>query len=171
MADVFLAGGALTAAFLTAAFLAGADFFAAGECAFNADFFAAQRFFKAATMFALPALLSVRFGLAGAGAVGAGGAASPRTFAHLRCWASFMRRIAAGENFRRFRCGGASVVFVVAGLAEAPDSMARSSPIWASIRVFCVSNPSMAALTISGVSLVGISVSLFTTFHSIALAR
>jgi hypothetical protein len=48
-----------------ATFFTGAAFFAAAF--FAADFFAFHLFFKAATMFALPAALSVRFGAAGSG--------------------------------------------------------------------------------------------------------
>ena len=52
---------------------------------FALAFFAAHRFFKAATIAALPALLSFRLGFAGSGVAGAGGSGSPRIFAHRRC--------------------------------------------------------------------------------------
>jgi hypothetical protein len=110
------AGGALTAAFLTTAFFASA-------------FFSAHLFFRAATMLALPAALSLCLALAGAGAVtGAGASVSPRTFAHRRCWASFMRRIASGENFRRFLSGAGSVVPTAAvSVAPLASSVRRSA--------------------------------------------
>ena len=79
---VFFAADFLATAFFTAAFF-GAAFFATADFALAASaFFAAQRFFKAATMFALPALLSFRFGFAGSCVVGAGGSDSPRILAH-----------------------------------------------------------------------------------------
>ena len=90
-------------------------------------FLAAHRFFKAATIAALPALLSLRFGFDGSGATGAGGADSPRILAHRRCWASFIRRRAAAENFLRLPVGASDVAAAV-GLLP-PSSMARSSAI------------------------------------------
>jgi hypothetical protein len=42
---------------------------------------------------------------------------------------------------------------VAAGFVGVPVSMAWSSAIWASMRSFCCSNPSTAALIISGVCL------------------
>ncbi len=80
-AATFLAGAAyfatfaecaLAAAFLTATFLAGPDFLATGECACNAALFSAQRLFKAATILARPALLSLRFGFGGSALGGIG---------------------------------------------------------------------------------------------------
>ena len=63
----FLAADFLANTFFTAAFLAGATFAAAGTAFFAAAFFSAHRFFKAATMFALPALLGVRFAFGASG--------------------------------------------------------------------------------------------------------
>ena len=76
--------------------------------------------------------------------------------AHRRRWASFIRLRAAAENFLR-------LPVVATGEAtesvDSPESMALSSEICWSIRVFCDSKPSMAAVMISFVSLVGIGVS------------
>src|ERR1035437_7552124 len=84
----------------------GAAFFAvAGFDLAASAFFAAHRFFRAATMFALPALLSCRLGFAVSCVVGAGGSDSPRILAHRRCCASRIRRRAAAENFLRFLVG------------------------------------------------------------------
>lgn len=126
-AATFLAGAAFFAAFadgaVTAAFLA-AVFLETGT-AFFAAFSLAHLFFKAATMFALPALLSVRLGFAGSGAVGAGGADSPRTLAHLRCWASLIRFSASALNLRLDLCAFGSATRE----AGVPVSVARSSAI------------------------------------------
>jgi hypothetical protein len=63
-----------------------APFFATTGFGFDvAAFFVAHRFFKAATMFALPALLSFRFGFDVSVVAGAGGLDSPRIFAHRSC--------------------------------------------------------------------------------------
>jgi len=133
-------------------FLAGAAFFAA-LCAFAASArFSAQRFFVAAMIAALPALLSFRFGFAGSVAAGAGGSDSLRSFAHRSRWASFMCRRAAADNFLRFR-GAASDMVAVS--TEPPDRIAASSATLVSMCRFCYSNPRMAAVMISGVSFVG----------------
>jgi hypothetical protein len=139
------AGGAFTAAFLTGAFFR-AIRLATGDCAFAAALFAAffapffrpaatflaatgcalaasarfsaQRFLSAATIAALPALLSFRLGFVVSAAAGAGGSDSPRTFAHRRCWASFILRRAAAENFLRLR---GAVPSVAVGSMSAHD--------------------------------------------------
>jgi hypothetical protein len=112
-----------------------------------AVFFAAHRFFNAATIAALPALLSFRLGFEGSVVADGAGPDSLRIFAHRRCWASFIRRRAAAENFLRLRVGASGVAAAVDLLP--PSSMVRSSAICWSIRVFCDSKPSMAALMIS----------------------
>ncbi len=127
-----------------------AVFFATGVSLLGRLSSAAHRFFNAATMFARPALLSVRLGFDGAVlAAGAGEADSPRILAHRSCWASFMRRRTAAERFLRSVFGPSSVAAVSAGPPESSD---RSSVICRSIRAFCASNPSMAAVTISAVN-------------------
>src|ERR1017187_5330495 len=109
---------------------------------FAAAFFAAQRFFRAATMFALPAALILRFGF------DAGDFSSGDFFeAHLFRCASAIAFRPAVLIFRRGLCPGP------APAAGAAGSMARSSAIWASILLFCSSKPRMAALMISFVSL------------------
>src|ERR1017187_4168143 len=95
--------GRLTATFFaafreafTGAFLAA---FLAGDCwTFAAARFAAQRFFNATTIAALPAALSLRFVL---GATGDDGADSFLDSAHRFRWASRMRFRAAALIFRR----------------------------------------------------------------------
>jgi hypothetical protein len=126
----FSAVAFVTVAVLFTAFLrADADFFATADGALAASaFFAAHRFFKAATIAAFPALLSLRFGLAGSFVVGSVSAWIP---AHRRCWASFIRLRAAAENLRRLRTG-ASVVAVVS--PAPPGSIAWSSAIcWSNL--------------------------------------
>jgi len=125
----------------------GAAFFAtAGAIFFAAAFFSRHRFFKAATIAALPALLSLRFG---SGVAGAGGSDSPLILAHLAfCAIAILRRDAA-ENFFRFLTGASGVAAFSAG---PPGSMARSSAILVSMLVFWNSKPSMAAVMISFVS-------------------
>jgi hypothetical protein len=104
------------------------------DCAFPASaFFAAQRFFKAATIAALPALLSYRFGFNGSDVAGSD---SARMFAQRRCWASFIRLRAVVENFRRLRPGASGATAVS---AAPPGSIARSSAICLSNRLFCES--------------------------------
>src|ERR1035437_10094301 len=95
----------------------------------------------------LPAALSLRFGL---GAFGATGDEVFLDSAHLFRWASPMRFRAAALIFRRLPCGPPGAAAVAVG---PPGSMARSSAIWASIRSFCCSKPSTAAVMISAVSL------------------
>jgi hypothetical protein len=115
-----------------------------------AAFFAAQRFFSAATMAFRPSGLSFRFdffaALAGAAA------APPLAAAQRRLCPSLIRSNASGLNLRfevpRFVEG--------AEPAAAPDSIDRSSAICASIFCFCDSKPAIAASMISRVS-VGIS--------------
>jgi hypothetical protein len=73
-----------------AAFLAGDIFFFAAAvfvAGFCSLWTASHRFLSAATIAALPALLSFRFAFGATGVTGAGAGASdsPRTFAHLRC--------------------------------------------------------------------------------------
>ena len=101
--------GALAGVFFVAVF-AGAFFaatffrvvfLATDDCVFAAAFFAAHLFLRAFTMLALPVALRFRFGLAGSGEAGAGTSDSPRVFDHRSCWASFMCRRAAAENFLR----------------------------------------------------------------------
>jgi hypothetical protein len=125
---------------------------------FATAFFAAHRFFKAATMFALPAALSVRFGSGGANVAGADGSDSPRIFAHLVFCPRAILRLAAAEIFRF----GVAPPGVGAGSALPPDSTARSSAICVSICRFCSSNPRMAAVMISGVSFIVMSASTVT---------
>ena len=103
--------------------------------AFFVAVFPAQRFFKAATIAALPAALSLRF-VFGTGAVtaaGTGASDSPLIFAHRRCWASFIRLRAVAENFLRLPFVGSGVAVVP---EELPSSMARSSAILVSMRAF-----------------------------------
>ena len=61
-----------------------------------------------------------------------------------------MRFLAAALILRRLGVAGSDVAAVVS--ADPPGSSARSSAILASMRVFCASKPSMAAVMISGVS-------------------
>ena len=115
------------AAFLTVVFLAAVFLFPEG-CAFAASAarFSAQRRFVAAMIAALPARLSFRFGLGVAS--GADGSAAFFDAAHLaRCAAAILARPAALIS-RRLCFGGAEAT---AGSVEPPDSMARSSAIWA----------------------------------------
>jgi hypothetical protein len=140
--------GAFAAVFFAVAFFpAGAVFFAVADV--PAFFAAAWRFFRAATILARPSALNFRFGFF-VSAAGADGSDSPRVLDHLaRCANAIFLRAAA----LNFRFGGAVSDVAVVDSAELPDSIARSSAICVSIRVFCDSKPSMAALMISGVSL------------------
>jgi hypothetical protein len=106
--------------------------------------FAAHRFLRAATILARPFALSFRLDLAAFGEA----VFSPFSFAHLAlCAAAIALRPAALIRPRlRF---GASEVELALGR---PSSIARSSAIWASMRTFCASKPSMAAEIIAGVS-------------------
>src|ERR1019366_7912062 len=102
------------------------------------------------------AALSFRFGLAAAGAAG------DDVFldsAHRFRWASPMR-FRAAALMRRLPFGTSGAAAVAVG---EPVSIWRSSAIWASIRSFCCSKPSTAAVMISGVSFVGMSA--FRTIH------
>jgi len=128
----------------------GAGFFTGFSCCALAALTAAQRFFVAATIAALPARLSFRLGLATS--CGASGSVSPRSFAHLACCAFAIFRLEAAENFLRFLVGDSGVA--VSG--GPPASIVRSSATCWSIRAFRVSKPSMAAAMISFVSFVGI---------------
>ena len=100
----------------------------------------------------MPSALIRRFGFAGFDVTRDGGSDVPLIAAHRRCWASFIFRRAAAENFLRFLVGASGVA---AASEEPPDSTALSSLIWESMCRFCSSNPRMAALMISFVSLVG----------------
>ena len=100
-----------------------ADFLAAGDWAFAAARFAAQRFFKAATIAALPAALSFRFGLGVSGATGA--EVFLDSAQRFRC-ASPMRFLAAALIFRRLPFGPSGVAAVAVG---PPWSIWRSSAI------------------------------------------
>jgi hypothetical protein len=111
--------------------------------------FAAQRFFNAATIAALPAVLSFRFGLGASGATGDDGTDFFLASAHRFRWASPIR-FRAAALMRRLPFGPSGVAAVAVGV---PVNIWRSSAIWASIRSFCCSKPSTAALMISGVSL------------------
>jgi hypothetical protein len=138
-----LSAASLTAIFRRAAFLGVAFLAAAADSAR----FSAHRFLVAAIILFMPSALIRRFGLAGSFA--AGDPDSPLILAHRRCWASFIRRRAAAENFLRL-CVGVS-----ARAAGPPESMAWSSPIRESMCRFCSSKPRMAAVIISLVSFVG----------------
>jgi len=81
----FFAATFFAATFLTAALFVAAFFAAAGFDLAASAFFAAQRFLKAATIAALPALLSFRLGFAGSVVAGAGGSDAPLILAHRRC--------------------------------------------------------------------------------------
>lgn len=136
-------------AFLTV-FLA-AVFVALPVCAFAA-LANRQRFFVAEIIRFMPSALIRRLGFDGSDVDRDGGSDVPLIAAHRRCWASFMCRRAAAENFRRLLVRAAGV----AAVSEAPpDSTARSSPICESMCRFCSSNPRIAALMISFVSFVG----------------
>ena len=139
---VFFAGFAecLFAVFLATAFRVAA-FLAPAGCA-SAARLSAQRRFEASEMARLPAALIFRLGFTGSGpAVDPGISKSALLDAHRFFWPSAMRRRAAALTLR-FRVGASGVV-VLSVLP--PDNMARSSPIWVSIRLFCDSKPSMAA--------------------------
>ena len=123
--------GAFTAVFLLAAFfLAGAAFFVA---AFAFAALTALAFFRFATSFAYAAE-SFRFGFVGSAAAWVG-SDSPRILDHLAFWARAIFLRAEAETLR-LPVGGSGVV---AGSVGPPDSMARSSAILASRRVFWTS--------------------------------
>ena len=127
MVAVVFAAAFLTAPFFRAVFLAGFAF--AASARFNA-----QRFLSAATIAAFPALLSFRFGFDDSGVSGAVGADSPRVFALLAFCAIAILRLEAAENFLRLRLVGSGVA---TGSVVPPGSMALSSAILPSMRVFC----------------------------------
>src|ERR1017187_3711923 len=118
----------------------------------------AQRLLVASAMAFLPAALSFRFALGASGVTGDGGSDSFLDSAHRFRWASPMRLRAAALILRRLPFGASDKAAVSVGV---PVSIWRSSTIWVSIRLFCSSNPRMAALSISAVSLwVGIRISM-----------
>src|ERR1035438_7547748 len=146
LAAVFFAGfaGTFFAGFLSA-FFCFVVFFVPAGCSFAASArLSAQRRFVASEMARLPAALIFRLGFAGSGLA----ADSAFVAAHLFLWPWAIRRRAAALTLR-FRVG-ASGVAVPSVLPL--DKMARSSPIWVSIRLFCDSKPSMAAAMISAFS-------------------
>ena len=104
--------------------------------AFAAALFNAQRFFVAAEIAARPARLNFRLGL---GASCEAGADCFFDAAHrFRC-ASAIALLPAALIFRRLRVVVGSDGVVAGSVFEPPDRKARSSAIWASIRVFCAS--------------------------------
>jgi hypothetical protein len=108
-------------------------------------FFAAQRFFRAATIAALPAALSFRFGVEPTAALD-----SPFDAAHrFRCASAIALRPAA--LILRLPRRGASEA--TTGAVRPAVNIFRRSAIWASILRFCSSKPRMAAITTSFVSL------------------
>src|ERR1017187_4212664 len=144
---------AFTGAFFATAFFV-VVFLAVGGCWALAAVAAsaltlAQRLRLASAMAFLPAALSFRFGLAASGATGDGSDSFLASAHRFRC-ASPMRFLAAALIFRRLPFGAAGVTAVAVG---PPWNMAWSSAIWASIRSFWDSKPSIAALMISAVSL------------------
>src|ERR1019366_5487364 len=91
LATTFFTAAFLATTFFTAAFLATTGFDLAASALFNA-----HRFFVAATIAALLALLNLRFGF---GVAGAGGSAPPLIAAHRFFCASAMWRRAAALRF------------------------------------------------------------------------
>jgi hypothetical protein len=113
---------------------------------------AAQRFFVASMILCRPAALSFRFDFLATGlAVLATTLDSFFTAAHLFRWATAIRCLAAALIFRRLRVGSS----VGTGTAVPPVKSCRSSAMWASRRIFCAWNPSIAAVRISSVNLAG----------------
>jgi CheY-like chemotaxis protein len=109
--------------------------------------FAAQRFLVAAMIARLPAAESFRFGF--------GASCAAWCFldsAHLFRCAAAIAALPALLIFRRLRRGDSEAAAVD---WEPPSSICRISAIRASIRVFCISNPSIAAVRISVVSFIG----------------
>jgi len=159
---VFFFTATFLGTFLTAAFFR-AVFVTLPGCAFAA-LANRQRFFVAAIIRFMPSSLIRRLGFGGSDVARDGGSDVTLIAAHRRCWASFMRRRAAAENFRRFLVGASGVA---AGSAGPPDRMARSPLICESMCRFCSSNPRMAAVMISFVSFVGMSA--FRTIHFTAV--
>jgi hypothetical protein len=114
-------------------------------CGAASAFFAAQRFFRAATIAALPAALSFRFGVEPTAALD-----SPFDAAHrFRCASAIALRPAA--LILRLPRRGASEA--TTGAVRPAVIIFRRSAIWASILRFCSSKPRMAAITTSFVSL------------------
>src|ERR1017187_9922960 len=130
-------------------FLTGATFFAVAPCDFAAALCNRQRFFVAAMILAIPSLLIRRLGF---GAFGVAGNV-PLIAAHRFFCASAIRRRVAAERLRVGTSG-------VAVSPPPPESMARSSTILPSMRVFSTSYPMMAAVMSSGSSFVGIDASI-----------
>ena len=108
--------------------------FAPSAVACAPAFFSRHRFFRAATIAALPAALSLRFGREGLGVPDvAADSDSPRILAHRRCWPSLIRFLAAALIFLRLPLRS----FCMPTDSTRPTgSIARSSAICASIRVF-----------------------------------
>ena len=137
----------VAAAGLAAAFRA-AFFLTAGLVFFANAFLAAHLFFNAATIFALPSSLNRCLGFEDSAGFDSD---SPRILAHLACCPAAILRLAAADTVR-LRAGAPGAVTA----PEAPpDSVARSSAICVSMCRFCSSNPRIAAVMISSVSLVG----------------
>src|ERR1035438_1941198 len=118
-------------------------------CAFAAALCNRQRFFVAAMILAIPSLLIRRLGF---GAFGVAGNV-PLIAAHRFFCASAIRRRVAAVRLRVGTSG-------VAVSPPPPESMARSSTILPSMRVFSTSYPMMAAVMSSGSSFVGIDASI-----------
>ena len=106
----------------------------------------------------LPAAESFRFGFGASGA-----ACCFLDSAHrFRC-AAAIAALPALLIFRRPREGGSEAA--AAGFGP-PSSICRISAIWASIRFFWISNPSIAAVRISVVSFVGMDNSIDSLCHT-----
>jgi hypothetical protein len=114
-----------------------ATFFLATGVGFDiAAFFSVHRFFKAATMFALPAALSFRLAV-GAAAGADGGTACLEAARLFRC-ASPMRFLVAALIFRRLPFGDSGLMAALSVVP--PESIVLSPVISASMGVFCASN-------------------------------
>jgi hypothetical protein len=114
-------------------------------CVAAAAFLAAHRFFRAATIAALPAALSLRFGFDPTAVLD-----SPFDAAHrFRCASAIALRPAA-LSLRLTRRGASEAP---TGAVRPAVNICRRSAIWASILRFCSSKPRMAAITTSFVSL------------------
>ena len=136
-----------------AALFAAVFFCAAGFVFAAAPWTAAHLFFVASEIAFLPATLILRFGFATSVVAGASGSDSPFSFAHLAFCPRAIRLLAAAEILR-FLVRGSGVAAGV-GLVGPPSNMARSSAICTSMCRFCSSNPRMAAVSICGLSVVG----------------
>jgi hypothetical protein len=133
LAAVFLA--TLLVDFLTADFFRGVFFDGlTGDDSFAASArLSAHRFFSAATIAALPTLLSFRFGFPASGPTGSAAVSGCfRDSAHLFRCASAIRRRTAADIFRLVGFGSALAV----GAEVVPFSIPRSSAICASMRSF-----------------------------------